>query len=170
MTSQSATLTSYYGWHFKAERQKRRKLETFWDSVIFLKVFQKTFMALSLLCRFVFEAKGKTHRGISLIFTRSEAPVGHFSELSWLFLLLSIRVKNLCCRAVFCSLVKGSSQSFGWMATLLEICDIGHDWCVYTLYVHCQNGHKSSSLTATVSSPYSFHFMECQILTQLAVY
>ena len=44
-------------------------------------------MALSLLCRFVFEAKGKTHRGISLIFTRSEAPVGHFSELSWLFLL-----------------------------------------------------------------------------------
>ena len=148
-----------------------------------------TFMTFFELARilpspFCFWSKGEEHQGISLIFTRSEAPV--FRTFFWTFLVVSsiYVLKNLCSStAAFSVVVKGGgssslcrvSQSSGWMATLMEICDIGHDWrvCVHIVAKMDTKVLQSSSwvLTATVFRvPPSFYFMECQILTQLAVY
>ena len=97
-----------------------------------------TFMAFFLelariLChRFVFEAKGKNIRGsVWSLRGPRRLSLGHFSEL-WLFLPLSL--KNLLHCSVFCRRKSRVSQSSAWwMATLMEICDIGHDWrvCVH---------------------------------------
>lgn len=148
-----------------------------------------TFMTFFELARilpspFCFWSKGEEHQGISLIFTRSEAPV--FRTFFWTFLVVSsiYVLKNLCSStAAFSVVVKGGgssslcrvSQSSGWMATLVEICDIGHDWrvCVHIVAKMDTKVLQSSSwvFTATVFRvPPSFYFMECQILTQLAVY
>ena len=123
-----------------------------------------------LVPSFCFWSKGEEHQGISLIFTRSEAPV--FRTFFWTFLVVSSSIWRICSTAAFSVVVKAESVSLllgEWQHLWRFVTLATTGACVYTLLPKWTQKFFSL-LELQQSPPSSFYFMECQILTQLAVY
>ena len=107
-----------------------------------------------LVPSFCFWSKGEEHQGISLIFTRSEAPV--FRTFFWTFLVVSSSIWRICSTAAFSVVVKAESVSLllgEWQHLWRFVTLATTGACVYTLLPKWTQKFFSllESWTATVS-------------------
>ena len=86
MTSQSATLTSYYGWHFEAERTKKKEIRNILRLRYLFESLSKNFYGFELALPFCFWSKGEDTSGDQLDLYEVR---GACRTFFWTFLVVS---------------------------------------------------------------------------------